>query len=127
MKIKLFSTAEHDLIAFLVDLFFGLFERSAENCIQSVVSALHPNKIPDQTDEDIQGKVITLHSTSFYDERFAPKGKAFHEGCHLYTKSLFSLNSSISHSLYIMRTKYALEYHFKHAIGSGTKILVNTF
>ena len=89
------------LNASLVDLFFGLFERSAENCIQSVVSALHPNKIPDQTDEDIQGKVITLHSTSFYDERFAPKGKAFHEGCHLFIlNSLFSPNLSITYSLY---------------------------
>ena len=61
----------------------GLWERNAENCIQSVVSALHPNKIPDQTDEEIQGKVITLHSTSFYDGKTAPIGKAFHEGCHL--------------------------------------------
>lgn len=54
-----------------IDLLFDLFERSAENCIQSVISALHPNKIPDQTDEEIQGKVITLHSTSFYDKKTA--------------------------------------------------------
>ena len=55
----------------------GLWERNAENCIQSVVSALHPNKIPDQTDEEIQGKVITLHSTSFYDKKTEKIGKAF--------------------------------------------------
>ena len=65
------------LIGFLVDLLFDLFERSAENCIQSVISALHPNQIPDQTDEDIQGKVITLHSTSFYDKKTEKIGKAF--------------------------------------------------
>jgi len=56
-----------------VDVFMGLFERSAENCVQSVISALHPNKIPDYTDEDIQGKVITLHSTDFYDKKTTPK------------------------------------------------------
>ena len=61
-----------------VDVFMGLFERTSENCIQSVILALHPDKIPAQPDDEIQGKVITLHSTRFYDKRTAQIGKAFH-------------------------------------------------